>query len=81
MVFAFAHAPLHEVFWLLYALSVHPEEEQRVVAEIANVLSKGPITYERLSEFKYLAKVSAETHRLYPCMSYLPCGLFFLHIL
>lgn len=68
MVFEYAQAPLHVAFWLLYALSLHPEEEKKVVSEISNLLAEGPMTYERLPEFRYLTKVLSETLRLYPGM-------------
>jgi NADPH-ferrihemoprotein reductase len=66
LIFEYAQAPLHVAFWMLYALALHPEEEKRVVAEIASVLSQGPLTYDRLPEFKYLSRCLAETLRLYP---------------
>jgi cytochrome P450/NADPH-cytochrome P450 reductase len=66
LIFAYAHAPLNAVFWALYALALHPEDTKKVVNEIATVLSKGPLTYDRLGEFKFLNKVVAETLRLYP---------------
>jgi hypothetical protein len=37
MVFEFAQAPLHVVFWVLYLLAMHVESEKRVVAEITQV--------------------------------------------
>lgn len=66
MVFEYAQAPLHVAFWVLYLLALHPEEEKKVMHEIASVLSQGPMTHSRLGEFKYLARVLTETIRLYP---------------
>lgn len=47
LIFEYAQAPLHVAFWLLYVLALHPEEEKKVVAEISDILSKGPLTYDR----------------------------------
>eukprot|EP00026_Physarum_polycephalum_P000472 Phypoly_transcript_00473.p1 GENE.Phypoly_transcript_00473~~Phypoly_transcript_00473.p1 ORF type:complete len:1072 (+),score=177.20 Phypoly_transcript_00473:1435-4650(+) len=66
MVFEYSQAPLHATFWLLYNLALHPEEEKKVVAEIASLLSQGPVTRERLPEFKYLNKCVSETLRIHP---------------
>eukprot|EP00026_Physarum_polycephalum_P009313 Phypoly_transcript_09432.p1 GENE.Phypoly_transcript_09432~~Phypoly_transcript_09432.p1 ORF type:complete len:432 (+),score=79.98 Phypoly_transcript_09432:33-1298(+) len=65
-IYGYAQAPLHVVFWLLYVLAVYPEEEKKVVAEISSVLAQGPLTYERMAEFKYLSKCIAESMRIYP---------------
>lgn len=66
LILAYAHAPLHAIFWAIYCLSLHPDEEKKVLGEISSVLAKGPLTYEQLDEFKYLNRVIAEALRLYP---------------
>lgn len=66
MVFEYAQAPLHVVFWVLYLLALHPEDEKKVMHEVASVLAQGPLRHNRMAEFKYLNRVVAETLRLYP---------------
>lgn len=66
LIFEYAQAPLHVAFWVLYMLALHPDVEKQIISEIAQVLSLGPITYSRLSEFKYMSRVISETLRLFP---------------
>jgi cytochrome P450 len=66
LVLEYGQAHLHAAFWVLYALALHPEDERRVVNEIAEVLSQGPLTYERMNNMKYLTKCVSESLRLFP---------------
>ncbi|XP_063852736.1 cytochrome P450 9e2-like [Scylla paramamosain] len=54
--------------FLSYCLALHPEIQQKCMAEIDQVLERhnGEITYEAISEMNYLDMVFAETLRLYP---------------
>lgn len=77
MVFGYGQAALYTAFWVLYLLSLFPEIEKRVVGEIQNVLSKGPLVHERLNEFDYLSRVITETLRLFPGNYYYLCFVLF----
>ncbi|KAJ8940730.1 hypothetical protein NQ318_005481 [Aromia moschata] len=52
----------------LYQLAINPDIQDRVREEIETVLSKhnGEMTYEAVTEFKYMEQVINETLRLYP---------------
>ncbi|KPJ17458.1 Cytochrome P450 6B1 [Papilio machaon] len=54
--------------YLFYELAQNPDIQDKLIAEIDDVLSRhdGNITYECLSEMKYLSKVFDETLRKYP---------------
>ncbi|KAF5286959.1 hypothetical protein FQR65_LT12418 [Abscondita terminalis] len=54
----------------LYELARHPHLQDKVKAEIAEVLSRyGSVTYEAINNFKYLDQVINETLRKYPPLS------------
>ncbi|XP_013140400.1 PREDICTED: cytochrome P450 6B4-like [Papilio polytes] len=54
--------------YLFYEVAKHPEIQDKVIAEIDEVLKKydGEITYEFLNELTYLNQVFDETLRMYP---------------
>ncbi len=52
--------------WTFYLLSLHPEIEQRVKAEIAAVTEGGPVHPEHIDALSYTNQVIQEAMRLYP---------------
>lgn len=54
--------------FMLYELAKHPEIQNKVIAEVDDVLKKheGKVTFETLSDLKYMDKVFDETLRMYP---------------
>jgi len=53
--------------WMFYLLSQHPEEEQKMLAEINEKLDAGTaLTFENLMQFNYVRMVIEESMRLYP---------------
>lgn len=53
--------------WTLYLISTHPEVEEKVIAEINEVLGDKPYPeYDDMSKFKYLGLCIKEGLRLYP---------------
>eukprot|EP01116_Phalansterium_solitarium_P015743 TRINITY_DN3507_c0_g1_i3.p1 TRINITY_DN3507_c0_g1~~TRINITY_DN3507_c0_g1_i3.p1 ORF type:complete len:1215 (+),score=382.18 TRINITY_DN3507_c0_g1_i3:128-3772(+) len=66
-VLTYGLAPAYVVFWALYCLSLHPQVEQLLLDEIRATMSEnGRLSYEKVTTMPYLAKVVAETLRLYP---------------
>lgn len=56
--------------WLWYAVSTHPEVEQRILAEVASLQGQPP-TYEDLPRLKYTEMTVKEVMRLYPASYFL----------
>jgi cytochrome P450 len=52
--------------WTLYLLSIHPEIEKRVCAELEGELGGAAATLESLGRLTYLDRVLSEATRLYP---------------
>jgi cytochrome P450 len=52
--------------WTFMLLSRHPDVERRVLAEIQNVCSDAPPTFEHLRALDYTGRVIDEALRLYP---------------
>lgn len=54
--------------YMLYLLALHPDIQDKMLAEIDNALQKtgGKITYESLTELQYTSQVFDETLRMYP---------------
>ncbi|MDX1452994.1 MAG: cytochrome P450 [Oleiphilaceae bacterium] len=52
--------------WAYYLISMHPEVEARMVAELDQVLGGAPPTVETLRELTYTKQVIQECLRLYP---------------
>lgn len=54
--------------FMLYELAKNPDVQEKVIAEIDEVLNNhnGKVTYETLSDLKYMEKVFDETLRIYP---------------
>jgi len=51
--------------WALYELARHPEVEERVRAEQAEILGDRPVTFEDLTQLPYLGRVITEVLRLH----------------
>ncbi|XP_047988575.1 cytochrome P450 6B5-like [Leguminivora glycinivorella] len=60
--------------FLLHELAVNPDIQDRVVAEIDQVLKKhnGEVTYECIKDMTYLEQVFNETLRMYPVVDPIP---------
>jgi cytochrome P450 family 6 len=54
------------ISYTLFELAKQPSLQKKVRDEIANVIGKENLTYEHISEMKYLNQVVSETLRLYP---------------
>jgi cytochrome P450 len=52
--------------WALYLLGLHPEIEQRLHAEVDDVLAGRPAGFDDLVKLEYTRRVITETLRLYP---------------
>lgn len=52
--------------WAFYVLAQHPEIEQKLKAEIDEVLQGRPVSFENLRSLTYTRQVIDETLRLYP---------------
>lgn len=52
--------------WTWYLLAQHPEVEQRMVAEVSEVLGDRPPTLEDIGRLTYTRQVFSEALRLYP---------------
>jgi cytochrome P450 len=52
--------------WVFYELAQRPELEAKLRAEAQQILDKGPLTYQRMSEFVEIDRVIKETLRMYP---------------
>jgi cytochrome P450 len=59
-------SPANVLSWACYLLSLHPEKEERLTAEIAQVLGDRPPTFADLPRLRYCQQVLEETMRLYP---------------
>jgi cytochrome P450 len=57
--------------WTLYLLSLFPEEQDKLFAEITAVNADAPFTFRDVKAFPYLKQVFMESLRLYP-----PVGFF-----
>lgn len=55
-----------------YLLSQHPEVEQKLHAEVDDVLDGGPATFDDLSDLEYTEQVIEESMRLYPPVPQIP---------
>lgn len=51
---------------ILYELAMHRDVQEKVRSEIGEVLNKGELTFEAVSEMHYLNCVLAETNRILP---------------
>jgi len=52
--------------WTLYLLAQHPQVEQRLLAEVRDVLGERPPTVEDVPRLRYTEMVLSESMRLYP---------------
>jgi cytochrome P450 len=52
--------------WSFYLLSLHPEDEARVIAEIETATGGAPLTREHVPALAYTQQVIQEAMRLYP---------------
>jgi cytochrome P450 len=52
--------------WTWYLLSLHPEVEERLAAEIAGSIGDRPVTHDDSTRFPYAGRVLLEALRLYP---------------
>jgi cytochrome P450 len=66
--------------WTVYMLSQNPDVETRVLTEIATVIGDAPLTYENVSQLKYLKAVLQEVLRLYPPGTYSDSLVFELRL-
>lgn len=66
LLFAGHETSAQSLTWALYALSQHPEVEERLHAELDTVLNGRPPAVEDLSRLSYNRMVVEETLRLYP---------------
>jgi cytochrome P450 len=66
IVFAGHETTAETQTWLLYLLSTHPEMEDRVRTEIADVVGDRRITVNDLDQMPLVERVILETMRLYP---------------
>jgi cytochrome P450 len=66
MVLAGHETTANTLTWAFYLLSLHPEQERKVQAEAARVLSGRPPTMEDFPQLGFIQRVIDETLRLYP---------------
>jgi cytochrome P450 len=59
-------SPANALSWACYLLAANPDVEQRLVAEIQDVLGDRTPTFEDLASLHYCRMVLEETMRLYP---------------
>lgn len=52
--------------WALYLIGSNPDVQTKILHEIKEVIGGDPITYEHLSQLKYLTAVLNESLRLFP---------------
>ncbi|CAH1402047.1 unnamed protein product [Nezara viridula] len=57
--------------FVIYNLAVHQDVQEKVYAEVMEVLGDSKPTYQSLMNFKYLERVIKETMRLYPSVPYI----------
>lgn len=59
------HTVASSIAWTLYAITTHPPVSQKLYQEIDSVLKDKFLSYETLSQFKYLDRVIKESSRRY----------------
>ncbi|WP_225846837.1 cytochrome P450 [Streptomyces sp. HPF1205] len=64
-IFAGSDAAGPALAWALYLIATHPEIEERLHAEVDEVLAGGPLTFAHLPELKLADRVISEALRLY----------------
>lgn len=57
--------------FVIYNLAIHQDVQEKVYAEVVEVLGDSKPTYQSLMNFKYLERVIKETMRLYPSVPYI----------
>ncbi|WP_181233349.1 cytochrome P450 [Enhygromyxa salina] len=68
MLLAGTETTANTLSWASYLLSIHPEIQERVHAEICEVVGDRPIAVEDLRKLAFTRHVLAETQRMYPAV-------------
>ncbi|MFJ5221041.1 cytochrome P450 [Streptomyces sp. NPDC088354] len=65
ILFAGIEATASTLAWALHEIASHPEIEERLVAEIEDVVGDGPVAFEHVRQFPTMQRVLDETVRLH----------------
>jgi cytochrome P450 len=65
ILFAGTETTASTLAWCLYEIAQHPDIEERVLAEIHEVVGDRPVAFDDVAELKYVRRVMDEVNRLH----------------